>query len=305
MSSVPNVIPSAAAELPLLSEKRTHLEYSTAAKTGLNDPATIMHLPNDSKSKAFKKASYGGSNNESAIDYVALKIDDKYVSYQYDKTTKITYFMLYNKEKAEKCTNTPLYHNGIAVELYQTVTSEVWTQIITISNSNSVNLCETVELEKNNFGENRTIFDFSAYKKKAADDARWSVFFSNNKDIGSLSVLNYKYLDKTMLNTRKNPTNDRTGDRIFDRTQDCTDSVEGNTIVAEVQPVTQRYNTPSEPNRTQFQSTEAIIIKSDFNYPRIISDNSSISENNMPEAFKRKSLAVEMMDSAIKSDVNV
>ncbi|PVU93427.1 hypothetical protein BB561_003292 [Smittium simulii] len=39
-SNVQNVIPSAAAELPFLSKKRTRLEYSTVAKKGLIDPVT-------------------------------------------------------------------------------------------------------------------------------------------------------------------------------------------------------------------------------------------------------------------------
>ncbi|PVU89292.1 hypothetical protein BB561_005441 [Smittium simulii] len=151
MSNVPGVIPSAAAEVPLTPAKRTRLEYSTVAKTGLIDPATkndynfnfpsknsqknqknekntknqkknekfekfqqndknnvkkiidpsynpqkftevsVMHLLNDSKPKALKKASYGGSNKkigcswtqftgniDAAIDHVALSIDDEY-----------------------------------------------------------------------------------------------------------------------------------------------------------------------------------------------------------------------------------
>ncbi|PVU93103.1 hypothetical protein BB561_003467 [Smittium simulii] len=82
----------------------------------------IMHLLNDSKLKALKKASYGGSNKkigcswtqftgeiDAAIDHVALSIDNEYVFYQHKKTAKITYLMFYNEESAEKCMNTPIY----------------------------------------------------------------------------------------------------------------------------------------------------------------------------------------------------
>ncbi|PVU89789.1 hypothetical protein BB561_005163, partial [Smittium simulii] len=138
-----------------------------------------MHLLNDSNPKALKKASYGGSNKkigcswtqflgdiDAAIDHVALSIDDEYVSYQHEKTAKITYFMFYNEESAEKCMNTPIYYNGIAVELYQTVTLEEGTQIITIPNIKNINIKNVVEAVNMNFLKNEIIYDFSAYKNK-------------------------------------------------------------------------------------------------------------------------------------------
>ncbi|PVU87094.1 hypothetical protein BB561_006464 [Smittium simulii] len=216
MPKVNGVIPSAAAEPPhwmsativgkttdgsVTPAKRTRLEYSTVAKTGLIEPAakndyyfnfpaknnqnnqknqkkiekfqqnnknnvkkiinpafnsqeftevSIMHLLDNSTPKALKKACYGDSNTKigcswnqfsgninAAIDYVAFKIDDEYVSYQHDSPAKATYFMFYNEESAEKCMNTTIYYNGIAVELYQTVTLEEEAQIITIPNTNS------------------------------------------------------------------------------------------------------------------------------------------------------------------------
>ncbi|PVU98193.1 hypothetical protein BB561_000056 [Smittium simulii] len=76
---------------------------------------SIMHLLDNSIPKALKKACYGGSNTKigcswtqfsgninAAIDYVALKIDDEYISYQHDSRAKATYFMFYNEERAEK-----------------------------------------------------------------------------------------------------------------------------------------------------------------------------------------------------------
>ncbi|PVU90180.1 hypothetical protein BB561_004999 [Smittium simulii] len=52
---------------------------------------------------------------DAAIDHTATSIDGEYVSYQHEKTAKITFFMLYIEESAEKCMNTPIYYNGIAV----------------------------------------------------------------------------------------------------------------------------------------------------------------------------------------------
>ncbi|PVU96551.1 hypothetical protein BB561_001110 [Smittium simulii] len=115
MSNVPGVIPSAAAEVPLTPTKRTRLEYSTVAKTAFNPQefteVSIMHLLDNSIPKALKKACYGGSNTKigcsctqfsgninAAIDYVALKIDNEYVSYQHASRANATYFMFYNKE---------------------------------------------------------------------------------------------------------------------------------------------------------------------------------------------------------------
>ncbi|PVU89232.1 hypothetical protein BB561_005473 [Smittium simulii] len=49
----------------------------------------------------------------------------------------------------------------------------------------------------------------------------------------------------------ESPTNDRTGDRTNAWTQDGTNIVGKNRFGTEVQPVVQRYDTPSEPNRVQ------------------------------------------------------
>ncbi|PVU95407.1 hypothetical protein BB561_001839 [Smittium simulii] len=125
--------------------------------------------------------SYGGSNKKigcswtqfsgninAAIDYVALKIDDEYVLYQHDSRAKATYFMFYNEERAEKCMNTPIYYNGIAVELYQTVPLEEGPHIITIPGTNSINIRFVVEAVNNTFIKNGIIYDFSAYKNKSS-----------------------------------------------------------------------------------------------------------------------------------------
>ncbi|PVU92716.1 hypothetical protein BB561_003648 [Smittium simulii] len=135
-----------------------------------------MHLLDNSIPKALKKACYGGSDKkigcswtqfsgdiDAAIDHVALSIDDEYVSYQHEKTAKITYFMFYNDESAEKCMNTPTYYNCMAVELYQTVTLEEGTQIITILNTKNVNIREVVEAVNSTFTKNGIIYDFSTY----------------------------------------------------------------------------------------------------------------------------------------------
>ncbi|PVU86566.1 hypothetical protein BB561_006660, partial [Smittium simulii] len=96
LSEIPR---TAAAGVPYHSAKRTRLEYSTVAKTSLIDPqnlqefaeVSIIHLIDNSNPKALKKACYDGSdtkigcswtqfsgNINAAIDYVALKTDDKY-----------------------------------------------------------------------------------------------------------------------------------------------------------------------------------------------------------------------------------
>ncbi|PVU87724.1 hypothetical protein BB561_006201 [Smittium simulii] len=176
MPKVPGVIPSAAAGVPYHSEKRSRNDKNNVKK--ITSPSynpqkftevSVMHLLNDSKPKALKKASYGGSNKkigcswtqftgniDAAIDHVALSIDDKYVSYQHEKTARITYFMFYNEESAEKCMNTPIYYNGKAVELYQT----------------------------NNY-------DFSAYK---------------NKKSGKFHTFGMKFLFKKIIDSFKIPT---------------------------------------------------------------------------------------------------
>ncbi|PVU94771.1 hypothetical protein BB561_002272 [Smittium simulii] len=61
---------------------------------------------------------------DAVIDYVALSIGNKYVSYQYDSIAKVTYFMLYNKESAKKSINTPIEYNEVVVELYQTLNNK-------------------------------------------------------------------------------------------------------------------------------------------------------------------------------------
>ncbi|PVU95224.1 hypothetical protein BB561_001945 [Smittium simulii] len=113
---------------------------------------SIMHLLDNSIPKALKKACYDGSNTKvGSIDYVALKIDDEYVSYQHYSRAKATFFMFYNEG---------------AVELYQTVKLEEGTQIITIPSTNSTNIRMVVGAVNNNFTKNRIIYDFSAYKNK-------------------------------------------------------------------------------------------------------------------------------------------
>ncbi|PVU89261.1 hypothetical protein BB561_005460 [Smittium simulii] len=256
MLNVPGVIPSATADVSLTPAKRTRLEYSTVAKTGLIDPATkndynfnfpaknnqnnqnnqkntknqkknekfkkfqqnnknnvkkiinpafnsqeftevsSMHLLDNSISKALKKACYGGSNTKigcswtqfsgninAAIDYVALKIDDKYVSYQHD--SKATYFMFYNEKP---------------VELYQTVSLEEGTQIITIPNTNSVNIIKLVEAVNNTFTKNGIIYDFSAYKNKSSGKFHtFGVKFLFKKTIYSFEIPTFLEIDKFVL----------------------------------------------------------------------------------------------------------
>ncbi|PVU90399.1 hypothetical protein BB561_004904 [Smittium simulii] len=143
-----------------------------------------MHLLDDSNPKTLKKACY-------AIDYVAFKIDDKYVSYQHYTIAKAIYFMFYNEERAEKCMNMPIYYNGIAAELYQTVTLEEGTQIITIPNTNGLNIIKLVEAVNKIFTKNGIIYDFSAYK---------------NKRSGKFHTFGMKFLFKKIINSFEIPT---------------------------------------------------------------------------------------------------
>ncbi|PVU91195.1 hypothetical protein BB561_004516 [Smittium simulii] len=229
MSNVPGVIPSAAAEVPLTPAKRTRLDqkndkiskntkffgkYQQNDKNNVKkiiDPSynpqkftelSVMHLLNDSKPNALKKASYGGSNKkigcswtqftgniDAAIDHVAISIDDEYVSYQHEKTAKTTYFMFYNKKSAKKYMNTPIYYNGIAVELYRTVTLEERTHIITITNTKNVNIKRVVEAVNNTFTKNGIIYDFSAYKnKKSGKFHTFRIKFLFKKTIDSFEI---------------------------------------------------------------------------------------------------------------------
>ncbi|PVU86594.1 hypothetical protein BB561_006650, partial [Smittium simulii] len=102
MSNVPGVIPSSAAGVPYHSAKRTRLEYSTVAKTGLIDPVSkndyhfdfppkniqktqvsIKHFLDSSEPHQLKRMCMGGSdrrigcslrqfpdNINEALDYV-------------------------------------------------------------------------------------------------------------------------------------------------------------------------------------------------------------------------------------------
>ncbi|PVU86708.1 hypothetical protein BB561_006594, partial [Smittium simulii] len=158
----------------------------------------------------LKKVSYKGSdkkigcswtqfsgNINAAIDYVALKIDDEYVLYQHDSRAKATYFMFYNEERAEKCMNTPIYYNGIAVELYQTVTLEEGTHIITILSTNSINIRYVVEAVNNTFTKNGIIYDFSAYKNKISGKFHtFGVKFLFKKTIYSFEIPTFLEIDK-------------------------------------------------------------------------------------------------------------
>ncbi|PVU87406.1 hypothetical protein BB561_006351 [Smittium simulii] len=231
MPKVPDVIPSADTGVPLTPAKRTRLEYSTVAKTAKkikkpqktkkfqqNDKnnvkritnssynpqefteVSIMHLLDNSKRIRLKKHATFSGNINAAIDYVALKIIDEYVSYQHEKTAKITYFMFYNEERAEKCMNTPIYYNGIAVELYQTVTLEEGTQIITIPSTNSINIRFVVKAVNNSFTKNEIIYDFSAYKSKSNDKFHtFGIKFLFKKTIDSFEILAFLEFDKFVL----------------------------------------------------------------------------------------------------------
>ncbi|PVU89745.1 hypothetical protein BB561_005181 [Smittium simulii] len=104
------------------------------------------------------------------------------------------------QEKAEKCTNTPIYYNSIAVELYRAIKLKEGTQIITIPSTNSINLFETVELVKNNFYENGTIFDISAYKnKKSSKFHTFGMKFLFKKIIDSFEIPAFLEFDKFVL----------------------------------------------------------------------------------------------------------
>ncbi|PVU91158.1 hypothetical protein BB561_004550 [Smittium simulii] len=230
MPKVPGVIPSAAAGVPYHSAKRTHLEYSTVAKTvekfQQNDKNNVKKITSPSyNSQKFtersKRQAMGALNKkigcswtqftgdiDVAIDHVALSIDDKYVSYQHEKTAKIAYFMFYNEESAEKCMNTPIYYNGKAVELYQTVTLEEGMQIITIPSTNSINIRMVVEAVNNTFTKNGIIYDFSAYKNKRSVKFHTfgMKFFKAQKQPTSQEKLaeNSKRLDKSDENYTEN-----------------------------------------------------------------------------------------------------
>ncbi|PVU85706.1 hypothetical protein BB561_006911 [Smittium simulii] len=228
MPKVPDVIPSAAAgqKNDKISKNTKKFEkYKQNDKNNVKkiiDPSynpqkftevSVMHLLNDSKPKALKKTSYGSSNKkigcswtqftgniDAAIDHVAISIDAEYVSYQHEKTTKILYFMFYNEEGAEKCMNTPIYYNGITVELYQTVTLEEGTQIITIPSTNSINIRFVVEAVNNAFTKNRIIYDFSAYKNKRSGKFHtFGMKFLFKKTIDSFEIPTFLEIDKYVL----------------------------------------------------------------------------------------------------------
>ncbi|PVU96373.1 hypothetical protein BB561_001213, partial [Smittium simulii] len=180
----------AAAGVPYHSSKRTRLEYSTVAKTALNPQEfteiSIMHLLDNSIPKALKKACYGGShtkigcswtqfssNINAAIDYVELKIDNEYVSYQHDSRAKATYFMFYNKEG---------------------------TQIITIPSTNSINIRMVVEVVNNAFTKNGIIYDFSAYKNKISGKFHtFGIKFLLKKTIVSFEIPAFLEINKFIL----------------------------------------------------------------------------------------------------------
>ncbi|PVU95042.1 hypothetical protein BB561_002094 [Smittium simulii] len=100
----------------------------------------IFEIPQDGEDPTVKHLI------NTIIDHVALSIGDEYVSYQHEKTAKITYFMFFNEEP---------------VELYQTVTLEEETQIITIPSTDSINIRYVVEAVNNAFIENGIIYDFT------------------------------------------------------------------------------------------------------------------------------------------------
>ncbi|PVU86795.1 hypothetical protein BB561_006543 [Smittium simulii] len=112
MSNVHGVIPSAAAGVPLTPAKRTRLEYSTAAKTGLIDPATKndynFNFPTKNNSsmhtEEFKIPEFIDIENEKiALTYrecvaacsyckkVVKKNKDSKSKYQSKKSQKTTY----------------------------------------------------------------------------------------------------------------------------------------------------------------------------------------------------------------------
>ncbi|PVU85298.1 hypothetical protein BB561_006961, partial [Smittium simulii] len=72
-------------------EKKAFLKMEKNRQANTTQLASIIHLLNNSKSKALKKSNYGGSGKkigcgwtrlsvdiDVAIDHVALSIDDKY-----------------------------------------------------------------------------------------------------------------------------------------------------------------------------------------------------------------------------------
>ncbi|PVU92735.1 hypothetical protein BB561_003639 [Smittium simulii] len=144
MSNVPGVVPSAAAGVPYHSAKRTRVEYSNVSKTGQknkkiskntkkfkkfkqNDKNNVKKITNPSYNpQKFTEASYGGSNK---------KIGCSWTQFFGDIDEAIDYVAL-------------------TVELYQTVTLEEGTQIITIPNTKNVNIREVVEAVNNNFTKN-------------------------------------------------------------------------------------------------------------------------------------------------------
>ncbi|PVU89593.1 hypothetical protein BB561_005258 [Smittium simulii] len=81
MPRVPGVIPSAAAGVPYHSAKRTRLEYSTVAKTGLIDPASKndynLYFPAQNNQKNQKTTKKFGKNNKKNNMNTTPKLDPK------------------------------------------------------------------------------------------------------------------------------------------------------------------------------------------------------------------------------------
>ncbi|PVU97736.1 hypothetical protein BB561_000370 [Smittium simulii] len=144
MPKVPGVIPSAAAGVPLIPTKRTRLEYSTVAKTGLIDPpkksknqkkkfekiskknkmitnpklsaknyteVSIKHLLDGSEPQSLKKICFGCSGKSIGCGWSQFS---GYIEY-------VSSFIV---EQAIQSMKTPIFVNERRVVLYQTIKLE-------------------------------------------------------------------------------------------------------------------------------------------------------------------------------------
>ncbi|PVU97025.1 hypothetical protein BB561_000847 [Smittium simulii] len=152
-----------------------------------------LPLPSAKRARLkYSTACYGGPNKKLGVT-------------ELNSLATLTHNLI---KSAEKCMSTPIFYNGVAVEFYQTITLEEGAQIITIPNTNSLNIINLVEAVNNTFTKNGIIYDFSAYKNKisgkfhtfghrlAGDVSPYAVFAKNK-------VMELKDNKKNSKNTTK------------------------------------------------------------------------------------------------------
>ncbi|PVU93370.1 hypothetical protein BB561_003299 [Smittium simulii] len=195
---------NAAAEVPLTPAKRTRLEYSTVAKTGLIGPAskndynfnfpTQNNQKNQKTTKKFEKNNKKNNMNTTPklnpINFTEVSIkhlldgsepqslkkicfggSDKKIGcgwsqFSGDIDADIEYVSSFIVEQAIQFMKTPIFVNENRVELYQTIKLEEGAQIISISSAKNLSTPVVVDEINKIFSIYGTIIDFSAFKNK-------------------------------------------------------------------------------------------------------------------------------------------